>query len=235
MSIKVTRARIAELSGQASWLKAQRAQALDEHSRGIGGAADRVAAHGNALTALTAELDLEHEVLAHLGEQAQRDTEVSRRADARKAAADAVQLLRKNEQSAAKVDKAFDALIDAMRDHVAAATLAADTCKRAVKLAVPNLAARSSSAITFGSATGGMFSVAAASALRDLFSGLDSPQHVFEPAPGLTLPVGERLPFADAAEWLTRAMSSNTQMTVETAVKAEEALVADLQRRGDIA
>lgn len=233
MSIQHTRARIAELQEQASWLKAQRAAALADHARGMGGASDRVAAHGNALTALNAELNLEHEVLDHLGESACRDTEVVRRAAARQAAADAVAALRENERLAAKVDAAVDALVAAMQAHTGKATEAADLAKRALKLAIPNLADRAGTFTT--QAHSGMFNVAAASALRELFAGVDSPHHIFQPAPGLALPVGHRMPFAEAAAWQNRTMAGSLLHTVETACKAEEALVEELNSRGELA
>lgn len=232
MSIQHTRARIGELQEQASWLKAQRAAALADHARGMGGASDRVAAHGNALTALQAELDLEHEVLEHMGENACRDSEVTRRAAARQAAADAVAALKENERLAAMVDAAVDALVAAMQAHTGKATEASDLAKRAVKLAIPNLASRS--VIAMGSPTAGSFTVSAASALRQIFQGVDNPHHIFEFAPGMTLPVGERLPFLDSAKWASRMLQS-VESTVESACKVEEALVADLKSRESLA
>lgn len=229
MSITKTRARLAALTEQASWLKAQRAAAIADHAAGIGGAADRVAMHGGALTALTAELDLEHEALEHLGEVACKDTEVTRRAAARQAAADAVAAWHDNLRLAAEVDAAVDALSDAMRAHTSKSAEAADLGKRALKLAIPSLADRAS-AFAMVPHTG-MFAVAGASALREIFEGVDSPHHIFEPAPGLTLPVGHRLPFAEAAAWQTRTSAASLVATVDRACKAEEAVVAELQSR----
>jgi hypothetical protein len=69
-----------------------------------------------------------------------------------------------------------------------------------------------------------MFNVSAATALRAIFEGVENPQNIYTAPGGLTLPVGERVMFVDAAAWMSRWLAGDLVEVVEKACAAEEGL-----------
>ena len=219
MSIQQVQQRLADLSAEKARLENLRSAALQEHARGSPGAREAIALHTSAIRMVVGDLGVEREVLALAARDAVAAEHVARRAAARQAAADAETLMHEHEELAQKVDLAVDALAHAMNAFNAKANQASAAMSRALKLAIPDHQQRMQS---YGflynvlDPSAGPCVTAAATALRQIFSGTGSPERIYTTPAGITFGP-ERVPFVEAAQWATdRAARSTVDVHVST-------------------
>ncbi len=195
------------------------------HAQGAPSAMERVLEHDRQSAGLRERIAVEAAVLESLSAQASSEPAAARRAEARKLIDRAAELMRQREAQAAAIDDAFAALSKCMQAYVATGAEATEALQSAFIGAIPNWShrARYSHVLNVPDAGAGMFPVAAACALREVFRGVQAQHHVFELAPGLTLPAHGMLSFAESAKWGTDCVDDAVRVVFQHC-SAEERL-----------
>ena len=218
--------RIFDLEAEQVRLTGVRSGVVARHIRGDSRAPADNATIERDLQRVADDLTLDREALDGIRSEASGAVRTKRRAEAREKKGKVSKLLEQRASLAAKVDKAIDDLTVAMNAYVGHTAAARGQLKEALQLAIPDTQERMDRTMHLYhllNDTAGLLPVAGASALREIFSALDSPQHIFSFAPGLQLPVGERLTFVEAADW--QAYRAELFLnSIEHACREEEAL-----------
>lgn len=214
-------ARRADLQAELGRLQQQRAVHLSA------GNLEAVTHLDRQLKVIDDDLALHAEYIVCAAQKAAHPVRAERRSEAREIAAEADAVVEALPQLAATADAAADAFIAAIGALLAAQRKAASLARKAAKLACDDMPLHQRPAFDALTPGSGVFCLASVMVLRDAFAGLDSPKHVFEPAPGLQFGPEPRLPFVDAIKWVTDRVDVSSAIGRECV--AEEALAAELK------
>jgi hypothetical protein len=231
MSHTRTLARIADIELDLARVSQQHAAALSRYAAGAESAREQVQRHEGEIKRLRDDLELEHLALSSLRAAARSPIRQARRDEARQLAAEATKLAKRRAKQAEEIDKAVDALVAAVHAYCNTSDQASAKLKSALALAIPDAGTRlrtASHLLDAADAAIGTWPVAAATALREIFDKLHSPQRIFTLAPGLTLPVDARELFSTAEAWCGTQVQ-RAAAHVADCCAAEESLAADIE------